>query len=36
VQPMLEPGLGRGLLAYATLSVVVGYLLLSRIARIAY
>ena len=36
VQPMLEPGLGRGLLAYAALSVVVGYLLLSRIARIAY
>lgn len=36
VQPMLQPGLGRGLLAYAALSVLVGYLLLSRIARIAY
>ena len=36
VRPMLAPGLGRVLLAYATLSVVVGYLLLARIARIAY
>lgn len=36
VRPMLAPGLGRMLLAYATLSVVVGYLLLARVARIAY
>ena len=36
VRPMLAPGLGRALLAYAALSVVTGYLLLTRIARIAY
>lgn len=35
VRPMLDTDLGRVLLAYAALSVVVGYLILSRIARIA-